>query len=87
MTIIPQNRMADPEKRERGRPPKSEERPPATEAETVIVADSVMPCTCPKCGRGMQPRVIRKRPDGIRDCRCQLCGREFEYTPAKVRPK
>ena len=89
MTIIPQNRMAEPQARGRGRPSNSEvsDRQPAVEAQMVVVPDNVLPCICPKCGRGMQPRVIRKRPDGVRDCTCALCGKEFEYTPATIRPK
>lgn len=87
MTLQPQNRMADTEKRGRGRPPKEAERPPAVEAETVVIPDRVLPCMCPKCGRGQQPRTVRRRPNGIRDCSCALCGKEFEYIPAMVRSK
>lgn len=87
MTITPQNRMAEPEQRKQGRPLKSEERPAPVEAETVLVPDRVMPCICPKCGRGMQPRVLHRRQNGVRDCACKLCGKEFEYFPAMIRPK
>lgn len=87
MTIEPLNRMAEPEKRGRGRPPKSEERPPAVEIDTVVVPDRVLPCNCPRCGRGMQPRTVRRRPDGVRDCTCSLCGKGFEYVPAQIRAK
>ena len=86
MTTIPQNRMADPEKRGQGRPPKSEPRLPSVEAEPMVIPDTVMTCTCPRCGRGQQPKVVRRRPTGERDCTCSLCGRQFVYTPATIRP-
>lgn len=86
MTLTPENRMAAPAKRKQGRPPNSVERPPASEAETVILPDAVMPCVCKMCGRGMQPRVLRTQPNGVRICSCKLCGKEFEYTPARIRP-
>lgn len=85
MTIEPMNRMATTEKRKQGRPPNSQERNPVSEAETVVLADVVLPCVCKMCGRGMQPRIIRTQANGVRICSCKLCGKEFEYTPARIR--
>lgn len=85
MTSDPLNRMAT--RRERGRPKDDDKGPPAVEAQPVLLLDSVPPLVCPKCGRGMQPKVMRKRPNGERDCACTLCAREFVYTPPRVREK
>lgn len=84
MTIEPTNRQANPKKRGPGRPKKTEPKEP--EVEAVLDGPArVPPLICPKCGRGMQPKVRRKRPDGVRDCVCTLCGRGFAYTPPRVR--
>ena len=87
MTLTPTNRMAIQETRGRGRPRDAEERQDPAEAVTVVLNDAVLPCICPKCGRGMTPRVLRRRTDGVRDCACGLCGAGLEYTPASIRPK
>ncbi len=52
----------------------------------MVVPDVVMPCRCPNCGRGMQPKTLRRRTNGERDCACSLCGKGFVYAPATVRP-
>lgn len=64
--------------RKAGRPTKAElaARPEATPlipAEVKIVS---VGCICPRCGRGMVPKVLRGTND-IRYCRCTLCGGEF----------
>ena len=80
---LPTNRMA----KGRGRPANASPRPDAVEATPVVVPDYVPAMICPKCGRGQQPRVIRKHSDSRRDCRCALCGGEYEFTPATIRLK
>ncbi len=90
MTLTPTNRMANPEKRGQGRPPK--DRPSGTHA--VVVVDTTLrhvpPLVGPCCGRGMQPKVERWRTDAgteVADCQCALCGKRFVYRPATVRAK
>ncbi len=85
MNHQPPNRMAMPETRKQGRPPASQPPQPEVEAPPVMVDDAILPCKCPNCGRGMQPRVVRRRPTGERDCTCALCGQAFIYRPATVR--
>lgn len=79
------DRMSDTPRR-RGRPPK-EQRPPATTVEAmpvVLPIRHVPPLNCPKCGRGMVPRV--QRWDGaVANCLCSLCAGRFDYTPPQVR--
>lgn len=87
MSFTPLNRMAQPETRGRGRPRNDEVRQPEIEAPPIHVDGAVLPCTCPKCGRGMTPRILHRRADGSRDCACGLCGAGFVYTPATVRVK
>jgi len=97
MTIDPQNRMAKPEKREQGRPPKSEPRMATVPMEPNpdvppplrILASRHPPC----CGTPQQepPKVERWRTiqDGIRvaDCVCPHCGRKYVETPPQARLK
>jgi hypothetical protein len=91
MTMTPNNRMATPEARGQGRPPKSA---PSGPHEAVVVDTTlrhVPPMTCKKCGRGMQPRVERWRIEAgqgeVADCQCALCPSRFVYRPATVRQK
>lgn len=90
MTITPQNRMATPEARGQGRPPKSA---PSDPHEAVVVDTTlrhVPPLHGPCCGRGMQPKVERWRMEAgseVADCQCSLCGKRFVYRPATVRAK
>jgi hypothetical protein len=97
MTFIPQNRMADTEKRGQGRPPKSEPRMPTVplvpnpevEPQLTVTAQRHPPC----CGRAQnrQPRIERWRTiqDGVRvaDCICPNCGKRYVETPAQARAK
>lgn len=65
---------------------------PQQPAVADLTQRQVPPIICPKCGRGMTPRVERWRPpngNGIEaaDCQCSLNGCSFVYTPASVRIK
>jgi uncharacterized C2H2 Zn-finger protein len=50
----------------------------------VMTTDTVPPVNCPRCGRGQQPRMLRRRPGEI-DCACALCGKPFTYRPPTIR--
>lgn len=79
------NRIAKPQ----GRPPNYEKQAP-TEAVPDLTQRHVPPLVCPKCGRGMTPRVERWRSDAIgtfADCICVLTNCKFIYRPAETRVK
>ena len=78
------NRTA-PSERNRGRPPESEPRQPERVAKIDLTQETVPPLTCPKCGRGMTPRVERWSPCGEAYCVCQASGCRFVYRPATTR--
>ncbi len=86
MTLLPQNRMADTEKRGQGRPPKSEPRlePVLVTVDTTQrVVPAITRAEC--CGRGTHPSLERWRgekgyPVEVADCICQ-CGRRGVYYP------
>ncbi len=68
-----------------GRPPS--DAPPLIHetAQPVLLFDVVPALRCPRCGRGMQPRVLRRRKGSeIRECACSLCGQAFLYTPPVI---
>lgn len=79
-----QNRTAE---RKQGRPPASEPRSPAEEAVIDTTQRHVPPLVCPKCGRGMTPRVERWEQNGEAACLCTLSNCRFLYRPAMVRVK
>jgi hypothetical protein len=94
MTQLPFNRMATPDTRGRGRPPKTvpmaEPQPTRPNpAALQVLADASPPC----CGRAQDtaPRVERWRTvtDGMKvaDCICPMCGGRYVYTPAQSRRK
>jgi hypothetical protein len=65
---------------------------PQQEAIVDTTIRQVPPMVCPKCGRGMTPKVLRwRKPNADKvesaDCACTLSGCEFLYTPASVRIK
>jgi transcription elongation factor Elf1 len=84
---VPMNRMEQP--RKRGRPSNADLAARAGETQEsdalpVVLDRHVPPLNCPKCGRGMDPRVT-KWHNGAAYCQCRLCGGHFQYTPPKVR--
>jgi hypothetical protein len=85
----PHTREATALPRPQGRPPASEVRPPAVEVQPVLIPDLILPVRCDLCGRNVQPRVIRRNPDGGRVCVCPLCpsggDNLFVYTPPTIR--
>jgi hypothetical protein len=85
MEDSPENRMAEP--RRRGRPPKSANVPTEQFDALPVVLEfrHVPPLNCPKCRRGMAPRVLRWTGNTAM-CSCALCGGRFDYDPPKVRP-
>ena len=76
------NRMATTRTRRPGRPPKDAIAEPIP---AQPLGNSVPPIICPGCGRGMAPKVLRTKPDGIRVCECTLNGCRFDYIPPLVR--
>ena len=79
-----QNRTAE---RKQGRPPASEPRMAAEEARVDTTQRHVPPLVCPKCGRGMTPRVERWETSGEASCICTLSNCRFLYRQAMVRVK
>lgn len=70
--------------RKPGRPPASVPKQPVQEAVIDPTQRKVPPLVCPKCGRGMTPRVAGWH-GGTASCICSLTGCRFTYTPATVR--
>jgi len=85
----PDNRIEHPPRRRgRGRPTKEEvARRERMTAQPVVLTSRVPPQLCPHCGRGMQPRILRRGSVGGRpyaDCACISCGKAFRYFFAEV---
>jgi DNA-directed RNA polymerase subunit M/transcription elongation factor TFIIS len=82
------DRMEQPN-RKRGRPKKGDQRTEYQEVVDVVIPDRVPGMVCPKCGRGMVPRIERHAHTAEKGrtvyCMCTMCGCRFEYRPPMTR--
>lgn len=86
MPAEPLNREIPPS-RPPGRPPASVPKQPEKDALPDATQRHVPAQSCPKCGRGMTPKVERWELNGEASCICTLSGCRFNYRPASVRVK